>query len=66
MLVTHIHKEYVVVTNNCLKQVHAEKNINAYMHIPLQYVVSNGETTSLVLVKRCTHIGLVQKIREKN
>ena len=29
----HIHKEYVVVTNNCLKQVHAEKTINFYMYI---------------------------------
>ena len=32
----------------------------------LQCVVSNGETTSLVLVKGCANIGLVQKIKEKN
>ena len=27
--------------------------------------MSNGETTSLVLVKGCANIGLVQKIKEK-
>ena len=32
----------------------------------LQCVVSNGETTHLVLVKGCAQIGLVQKIKEKN
>ena len=32
----------------------------------LQGVASNGETTSLVLVKGCANIGLVQKIKEKN
>ena len=32
----------------------------------LQCIVSNGETTSLVLVKGCANIGLVQKIKEKN
>ena len=32
----------------------------------LQCVVSNGETTSLVLVKGRANIGLVQKIKEKN
>ena len=32
----------------------------------LQFVVSNGGTTSLVLVKGHANIGLVQKIKEKN
>ena len=32
----------------------------------LQCVVSNGETTSLVLVKGCANIGLLQKSKEKN
>ena len=31
----------------------------------LQCLVSNGETTSLVLVKGCANIGLVQKIKKK-
>ena len=31
----------------------------------LQYVVSNGETTSLVLVKGHANIGLVQKINHQ-
>ena len=31
----------------------------------IQCVVSNGETTSLVLVKGHANIGLVQKIKEK-
>ena len=32
----------------------------------LQYVVSNGETTILVLVKGHASIGVVQKMKEKN
>ena len=55
----HIHKEYVVVTNNCLKQVHAEKCKCSYVY-HLQSVVSNGETISLVLVKGHVNIGIVQ------
>ena len=36
-------------------------------HLYIIYsVVSNGETTSLVLVKGHANIGLVQKIKEKN
>ena len=61
----HIHKEYVVVTNNCLKQVHAEKYKCLYVY-HFQCVVLNGETTSLVLVKGCAKISVVQKIKEKN
>ena len=50
----------MVVTNNRLKQVHAEKYKCLYVY-HLQCVVSNGDTTSLVLVKGCANIGLVPK-----
>ena len=41
-----------------------QKNKCLYVY-HLQCVVPNGETTSLVLVKGCANIGLVQKIKEK-
>ena len=56
----------MVVTNNCLKQVSCRKNYKFLYVYHLQCVVSNGETTSLVLVKGHANIGLVQKIKEKN
>ena len=43
-----------------------QKNYRFLYVYHLQCVVSNGETTSLVLVKGCANIGLVQKIKEKN
>ena len=55
----HRYDKQLFETGMCRKN---HKHLYVYQ---LQCVVSNGETTSLVLVKGCANIGVVQKNKKK-